>query len=370
MNTFLVDSHMHAFPSQFMSKGEKLQPLCPIASTGSIVAWAAAEHLILYNLESKTFELSLNETGHTDAIRSISISGNQIVTAGEDKKVIIWNRTFDGKWEISGQFAHQKKVMVALFDSENRIIFADKFGDIFRLRNEALRATTPDLKTPEDDEEEEKTESESTERLFGHLAAVSSALFSSKQGLLITADRDEKIRISQYPKSWIVDSFLFGHRRYVSALSFFGTDESKLVSAGADGMIMLWDISNSSDPKLIWALSVGEGPVNSIAVNGNKVLVVRTDDSDKIVVVVNGVLVETIACGTALQSVHALADGSIVAVDSNSHFVRVGGERIQLPRDVPGVPIFLMKVVHHENFDAAEQGDQRNRKKRKNNEDE
>lgn len=353
-----------------MSKGEKLQPLCPIASTGPIVAWAAAEYLIVYNWESKNFELSLNDTGHTDAIRSISISGYQIVTAGEDKKVIIWNRTFDGKWKISGRFAHQKKVMVALFDSENRIIFADKFGDIFRLKNEALRATTPDLKTPEDDEADDKTESESTELLFGHLAAVSSGLFSSEQGLLITADRDEKIRLSQYPKSWIVDSFLFGHRRYVSALSFFGSDESKIVSAGADGMIMLWDISHSSDPKQIWAVSVGEGPVNSIAVNGNKVLVVRTDDSDKIVVVENGVVIETIACGTALQSVHALADGRIVAVDSNSHLVTVCGERIQLPRDVPGVPIFLMKVVHHENLEAAEQEDRRNRKKRKNNEDE
>jgi WD40 repeat protein len=311
------------------------------------VAWAANNQLVIYNLESKKLELDVDsqDAGHSDTIRSLAFSprGDKIVTAGEDKKVFVWERTSEG-WKIACMHLHAKKIMSVEFLSNTEIIFGDKFGDFFKILISNNSLGTPEL-------------------MFGHLAAVSAALHSKSRSLLISADRDEKIRLTEFPKFWNVASFLFGHRRYVSGLCFYNAEETKLVSAGADGLVALWDISDIQSPRQLWSLQLEDGPVNSMTVKSDgEVLLVRTDDAKNILHIHDGVVVESTSVDRDIQSVIGLPNNQTAVVDDMSNFLILDREHVKIAKEIPGVPVSLMKFVHHENLDGAEYGERKRQK--------
>ena len=313
------------------------QALCPIRSYGNRLAWAAGQFLVVYDLETKSFEFDGSATpvegGHSDAIRGIAFSqdGSVIASAGEDKRIVFWSQT-GGSWKPVGSYLHAKKIMTIEFESEFSVIFGDKFGDFFRLKN--------------------MTDSEI---LFGHLAAVSCSVMSQKRSLLVSADRDEKIRITQFPKVWNIASFLFGHKRYISCLAFFNQEETRVVSAGADGLVILWDISDPNAPSQVWTATVPEGPVNSVSVRPDgEVLILRSDEPSVAITVRDGQVTGKIDLGTQSQTLFNTQNGSLGFVDDNSHIGFVDGSSVHISRDVAGVPISLMKFVHHENLESGE----------------
>ncbi len=68
---------------------------------------------------------------------------------------------------------------------------------------------------------------------------------------LITADRDEKIRVTQYPGAFEIESFCLGHTQYVLIFDLLilcrfvakivELDHGLLISGGGDGTLCLWD---------------------------------------------------------------------------------------------------------------------------------
>ena len=87
--------------------------------------------------------------------------------------------------------------------------------------------------------------------LLGHVSMLTDATFAVREiegksrGYIITADRDEHIRISRAaPQSHIVEGFCLGHTEFVSKVRLIpGTD--LLVSGGGDEWIGVWDWLNS-----------------------------------------------------------------------------------------------------------------------------
>lgn len=86
--------------------------------------------------------------------------------------------------------------------------------------------------------------------LLGHVSMLTDATFATREangktrGFIITADRDEHIRISrEAPQSHIIEGFCLGHKEFVSKLCLVpGTD--LLVSGGGDDWIGIWDWPN------------------------------------------------------------------------------------------------------------------------------
>lgn len=74
--------------------------------------------------------------------------------------------------------------------------------------------------------------------LAGHTASMLTGV-RVQNGRLFTADRDEKIRISSFPDTHIVQGYLLGHTAFVSC---FDVMESHVVSGSGDGTVRLWDI--------------------------------------------------------------------------------------------------------------------------------
>lgn len=83
--------------------------------------------------------------------------------------------------------------------------------------------------------------------LLGHVSMLTDVLYAAREiegkqrGYIITADRDEHIRISRGPpQSHIIEGYCLGHTEFVSKLCLIpGTD--LLVSGGGDEELYVWD---------------------------------------------------------------------------------------------------------------------------------
>lgn len=172
------------------------------------------------------------------------------------------------------------------------IICGDKFGDVYSLPliyNPEERKTStpapevsstasePERKTPRDtgiittarNKRAAKTSSETTGRnsianleakelqfkhklLLGHVSLLLDVVPVSLEVELpdgakklrtwiLSADKDEHIRVTRYPQSYVIDGFCFGHTSYVAKLLTPSWNKNILISGGGDDYLLRWD---------------------------------------------------------------------------------------------------------------------------------
>lgn len=165
----------------------------------------------------------------------------------------------------------------------SQIIVADKFGDVYSLplfmtplspSALALRtASTPKAPTTEPaantftvhskrnlealEHQRKQLEAEKAKRaesksdgpnfeltlLLGHVSMLTSLLVTESQGrkYILTADRDEHIRVSRYiPQAHIIEAFCLGHTDFISQMTIPLGKEDLLVSGGGDEELFVW----------------------------------------------------------------------------------------------------------------------------------
>mmetsp|Transcript_28932 Transcript_28932/g.35182 ORF Transcript_28932/g.35182 Transcript_28932/m.35182 type:complete len:299 (-) Transcript_28932:12-908(-) len=81
--------------------------------------------------------------------------------------------------------------------------------------------------------------------LLGHTASMLTGVkivTDKKRTRVLTSDRDEKIRVSSFPQSYVVEGYLLGHSEFVSGLDVARADGvTRCVTCGGDGSVRLWD---------------------------------------------------------------------------------------------------------------------------------
>lgn len=162
-------------------------------------------------------------------IRSLSLSPDEkflIGTTDSDKAAIIFEIDFTKENclnLIKRQIIPKRPCAVSI--DEQTLIVADKFGDVYCI--------------PIDNVD---VDEKSLSPILGHVSMLSEVLITSYNGkkFVLTGDRDEHIKISNYPKAYVVKSWLFGHREFVSSLHIPDFDPSLLISGGGDEFICLW----------------------------------------------------------------------------------------------------------------------------------
>jgi tRNA (guanine-N(7)-)-methyltransferase subunit TRM82 len=155
-----------------------------------------------------------------------------IATTDNDKAVVVFHVDAANPENVLVERKRQplakRPCSISIDHGLEHVIVADKFGDVYRLptggsvQDEKLLAP-----------------------LLGHVSmltdvvmAQSPAANGAKQ-FIITADRDEHIRVSNYPKLYVIKHWLFGHREYVSTM--LTMQERLLVSGGGDDYVCLWN---------------------------------------------------------------------------------------------------------------------------------
>lgn len=53
----------------------------------------------------------------------------------------------------------------------------------------------------------------SGELILGHASLLTNCLLTPDEKFIITADRDEHIRVSWYPDGYVIESFCLGHKK-------------------------------------------------------------------------------------------------------------------------------------------------------------
>ena len=72
-------------------------------------------------------------------------------------------------------------------------------------------------------------------------------LITSDGKYIITADRDEKIRVSKFPNSYNITSYCLGHKKFVNNVAEVPHDREILVSCGGDGVFIFWDYKTGKE---------------------------------------------------------------------------------------------------------------------------
>jgi WD40 repeat protein len=129
---------------------------------------------------------------------------------------------------------------IAFTSDRSSLIAADRFGDVHCLPiAKALR----DSKCPESNLPFVKQVSEESLPILGHFSMVTDVVV--RPHLVATCDRDNRIRVSNYPKSHDIQSFCLGHTAFVTRLAW--VDDDRLVSGGGDGFLRLWHVNTGKE---------------------------------------------------------------------------------------------------------------------------
>lgn len=182
-------------------------------------------------------------------IRDMCLSRNNkylIVTTDNDKAVVVFEVNYDANENdndttalklIKRQPMSKRPSAVTTSMDDSNIIISDKFGDVY-----SISMTDP---TVVDDSK--------LVPILGHvsmLTCVQNAIDENGHEVIMTADRDEHIRISYYPKSYVIKKILFAHKEFISSFVLPEWCNGKvLVSAGGDSFICSWLWQNEGEFK-------------------------------------------------------------------------------------------------------------------------
>jgi len=210
-----------------------------------------------------------------------------IAVTGEDKRIRVLERDNAERggrlWQISKRTMPKRPCAVVLTSNDQTIISADKFGDVYALplipsaptqESPAVKELTPEissntpfkpaasdltvhsirnLKALENQKRQTNKPSEKEvptfehKLLLGHVSLLTDVILAVFQGknYIITADRDEHIRVSRgIPQAHVIESYCLGHKEFVSRLCIPDTRPEVLISGGGDDHLFVWDWLN------------------------------------------------------------------------------------------------------------------------------
>ncbi|PHH60415.1 hypothetical protein CDD81_1693 [Ophiocordyceps australis] len=212
-----------------------------------------------------------------------SIDGRHVVAvSGHDKAIWVFEHDGQGTLALASKRTMPKRPSAICISADSQIICADKFGDVYALpliptplessstplpcpsakplvpaassltvhskRNlEALENQRKQLQRPKqahDTAAKSRVPPFELTLLLGHVSMLTSLALGESDGrrYILTADRDEHIRVSRFPPhAHVIDSFCLGHRQFVSDIVIPPLRRDVLISGGGDHHLFVWD---------------------------------------------------------------------------------------------------------------------------------
>lgn len=170
------------------------------------------------------------------SVRTLSLSrnGEYVIAVTTDNKNVYILKSSDLSVVSKRKFSKRPSAVSTTFDDE-RLIIADKFGDIYDV---PLTSNEPVIK-PSDGETEDVAD---IEPILGHVSMLTDVelVRRGEKKYILSADRDEHIRVTRYPQSYIIERWLFGHDEFVAQLFVPSWAPEYLVSGGGDNYVAVF----------------------------------------------------------------------------------------------------------------------------------
>ncbi|RPD73383.1 WD40 repeat-like protein [Lentinus tigrinus ALCF2SS1-7] len=179
-------------------------------------------------------------------IRCVAVDAKRahITTTGDDKKLKVWSSVTDNLQLVNERELPKKPTEVSFTQDGQTIVVSDKFGDVFSypLHPEPLSMSSSEQASTSKRGSLTSHENPSNGTLIlGHASMLTTFLLTPDERYIVTADRDEHIRVSWYPQGYNIERYCLGHEKFVSALHIPSFQPSTLVSGGGDPMLKVWD---------------------------------------------------------------------------------------------------------------------------------
>ncbi|KAJ6045093.1 uncharacterized protein N7446_003295 [Penicillium canescens] len=206
-----------------------------------------------------------------------------IFLTAEDKCIRVYSLKDNGQFvKESVRTMPKRPSVLALTPNENDILCADKFGDVYIIpvipsseykrvvaeeKEYAPSATNLTVHTKRNLESLEqqmrqaalkkKASAEATALNFEHQAIIghvsmltdmvsvtrpADSITSHPRNYILTADRDEHIRVSRgHPQAHVIEQYCFGHTSFISKLCIPSWAPNVLISGGGDKHLLVWN---------------------------------------------------------------------------------------------------------------------------------
>ncbi|KAL1734036.1 FAD dependent oxidoreductase-domain-containing protein [Schizophyllum commune] len=181
-----------------------------------------------------------------------------LATSSDDKRLRVWEAV---SLKLLSERELPKKATSVLFTQDGQtILVSDKFGDVFAY---PLHPPVEEQKQ-EQEKKREKDGLASHENpsngdlVLGHVSLLTACILTHDERYIITADRDEHIRVSWYPQAYEIESFCLGNEKFVSALHIPASVPGRLISGGGDLVLRVWDWMTGTIVREIPVLDVVE----------------------------------------------------------------------------------------------------------------
>ncbi|XP_017054919.2 LOW QUALITY PROTEIN: tRNA (guanine-N(7)-)-methyltransferase non-catalytic subunit wuho [Drosophila ficusphila] len=142
-----------------------------------------------------------------------------VTTNGTQKALLLYRARPENARLLSARPLARAASALRFCSDSSSVLVTDKTGDCYQYDCVEVEAT-PRL-------------------LLGHLSVVYDILWSEDQQHIITCDRDDKIRVTNYPATFDIHSYCLGHKEFVSGLALL-TDQH-IASASGDKTLRVWN---------------------------------------------------------------------------------------------------------------------------------
>jgi len=199
---------------------------------------------------------------------------------------------FDNEWRMEREWTLAKTPTAILFDSSGGfVLVADRAGNVTRYSVEGHGE-------------------EEGELLLGHLSMLLAMRLSPDGRHLVTADRDEKVRISRYPQTYLIEHYSLAHSSFISALD---VSSQWIFSSGGDARLVATSID---DGRVVALMQLKLGNVRRLSCR-------RESVEGKILVALLFAQLEQVALVTFDVSMERFSTPMIIAHSSPLFDIRV-----------------------------------------------
>ncbi|XP_061400243.1 tRNA (guanine-N(7)-)-methyltransferase non-catalytic subunit wuho [Musca vetustissima] len=173
-----------------------------------------------------------NLTKELPTIQHVKMSPNRqlvaITTSGQKAVLLYTLRPELAKLVSIRNLARASSAITFSADSK-RLLVCDKTGDCYEYSCEDFEAA-PKI-------------------LLGHLSIVYDVLWSADEKYIVTCDRDDKIRVTNYPETAEIHTYCLGHKEFVAGMALL--NENTLLSVSGDKTLKLWNYKEGKELKTI-----------------------------------------------------------------------------------------------------------------------